>query len=125
MVALQLIIIYIFSQIDVTADLIHETAYLVVAFLAFSSALIIILTNLGSNLGVFDSGQKYLVATTLRLLMSMVFVLILVYNGVENKITFVINFFLLYLSYMLFEIIPIMSNLREISEGTDKQSKND
>lgn len=125
MVAVQLAIIYVFSKIDDTSALVHETAYLMVGFLAITAILIIVFNTIGTNLGLFDSGQQFLVATTIRLLMSMVFVLVLVYNGVENKITFVINFFLLYLSYMLFEIIPLMTNLREISGGTDKQSKND
>ncbi len=123
--AVQLGIIYIFSNNENLSFLVHESAWLMVLFLV-NTAIIIHFINLKAfRSDTYERAGQLFSTITFRLLSSMFFVLIMVYFGIENKITFVLNFFLLYLSYMLFEIITIMSNLREISAGTDKASKND
>ncbi|MBK6265842.1 hypothetical protein JKA74_12430 [Marivirga sp. S37H4] len=125
MAAVQLAIVFLLSQNEKLSFLIHESAYMMVGFLAISMFLIHLLNIKAFKSDTYERGGQLFAAITTRLLLSMSFVLVMAYLGIEDKLTFIFNFFVLYLSYMLFEIITIMSNLREISAGTDKASKND
>jgi hypothetical protein len=47
-----------------------------------------------------------------RLLVSLVFVLVALWGGDENILWFVVNFFTIYLLYLLFDIYSLITNLR-------------
>lgn len=55
--------------------------------------------------------QMSMVKIVLRLLSSMVFILILIYTY-EDKFNLVVQFIILYLIYMIFEIVEALTNLR-------------
>ncbi|WP_188467197.1 hypothetical protein [Marivirga lumbricoides] len=121
----QISLIFIFSSTESLAFLVHESAYLMVGFLFVSMSFIHFVNGIAFRLEPHKRGGQLFAAIIMRLLMSLVFVLIMVYFGIEHKVTFALNFFVLYLSYMLFEIKGVMTNLREISATTDKAFKND
>lgn len=123
--AIQIILIFTLSQVEPLAFLVHDSAYIMVGFLAVSMLFIHFINVKAFQSETYERGGQLFAAITIRLLMSMVFVLVMVYFGIEHKVTFALNFFVLYLSYMLFEIKGVMTNLREISATTDKAFKND
>ncbi|WP_228527708.1 hypothetical protein [Pararhodonellum marinum] len=57
-----------------------------------------------------------LLGTIIRFLASIVFIGVLLYLGVENLILFVVNFFVVYLLYLLFDIYALITNLRPHSK---------
>jgi hypothetical protein len=60
----------------------------------------------------FNSVSIILGSTVLRLILSLLFVFILLWGGDENILWFVINFFIIYLLYLLFDIYGLITNLR-------------
>lgn len=122
---MQVCIIFILFQIESLSFLVHDSAYLMVGFLAVSMLFIHFINVKAFRSDTYERGGQLFAAVIIRLLMSMVFVLVMVYSGIEHEVTFALNFFVLYLSYMLFEIKGVMTNLREISATTDKAFKND
>ena len=63
----------------------------------------------------------FLGLTVLRMLLSMAFIGITLYMGIEDRVLWVVNFFAVYLFYLVFEITTILSNLRAISGEGEKQ----
>lgn len=55
-------------------------------------------------------------AIGIRLLGSIGFVAVMLFLGQENLILFVINFFVVYLFYLLFDIYMLIANLRPNSK---------
>lgn len=51
-------------------------------------------------------------STVFRLLVSLTFVLVALWGGDKNLLWFVINFFTIYLLYLLFDIYSLITNLR-------------
>ncbi|MFL0684345.1 hypothetical protein CLV31_1276 [Algoriphagus aquaeductus] len=60
--------------------------------------------------------QIKLLGMVIRILSSLGFIAILVVMGVENIILFIVNFFILFLFYLTFDIYTFISNLRPISK---------
>ena len=54
----------------------------------------------------------YLATTVFRLLISASVIFFALINGVEDRITFVINFAVVYLAFLGFEIYSLLTNLR-------------
>ncbi|WP_375585094.1 hypothetical protein [Cyclobacterium xiamenense] len=61
---------------------------------------------------MFHSVSVILGTTVLRLLLSIGFVFLILLPGDENLLWFVIDFFLIYLLYLLFDMYGLISNLR-------------
>ena len=59
----------------------------------------------------------YLTTVVLRLIFSLVFIGLELYLGIKNQEIFILNFFVLYLCYTIFEIWNLSRNLRQNSEG--------
>ncbi len=53
--------------------------------------------------------------TLFRMLASIIFITIIFFQGLENQIVWIADFFAVYLFYLVFEIYSIISNLRAIS----------
>lgn len=71
------------------------------------------------NIDAQSRPNLFIAITGIRMIMSLIFVLIVVYNGLENRAVWVANFFAIYLFYLVFEIYSIMSNLRAISNEAE------
>ncbi|WP_209332286.1 hypothetical protein [Lunatimonas salinarum] len=51
-------------------------------------------------------------STVFRLIVSLLFVFVLLWGEDENLLWFVVNFFIIYLLYLLFDIYSLITNLR-------------
>ncbi len=73
------------------------------------------------ELGIKDNNKNfiiiYLTTVVLRLIFSLVFIGLELYLGIKNQEIFILNFFVLYLCYTIFEIWNLSRNLRQNSEG--------
>lgn len=69
-----------------------------------------------SNIGEENSVPVILGAGLIRLLASLGFVFVILWMGTENILWFVVNFFVVYLLYLLFDIYMFITNLRPHSE---------
>jgi hypothetical protein len=64
------------------------------------------------RLETFHSVSVILGTTVLRLLLSIGFVFLILLPGDENLLWFVIDFFMIYLLYLLFDMYGLITNLR-------------
>jgi len=69
-----------------------------------------------SSIGEENSVPLILGAGLIRLLASLGFVFVVLWIGTENILWFVVNFFVIYLLYLLFDIYMFITNLRPHSE---------
>lgn len=93
----------------------HEKKWYILGFFAALSFLqnTLISQVIGDKKGQFI--QFYLTFTVIRLVASILFVGFFIWKGTANLTMFLIDFFVLYLCFTLFEIISISSNLRRFS----------
>ena len=105
-----------------TESVIHNGLLSIVIFSAFLGLLIAFMAGWGlQNLDAQTRPNLFIAITGIRMIVSLIFVLIVVYNGLENRTLWVANFFAVYLFYLVFEIYTIMSNLRAISNEGEKK----
>jgi len=60
------------------------------------------------------SVNQIILSTIFRFLFSILFIFVFIYSGVENVFLFVINFLVVYLLFIIFEISILLLNLRHI-----------
>lgn len=109
-------LIYILQQIEGADRLIHSQIWGIVIFSVILALIIVVMNHWGlKNLDPQSRTNLFLGTTVLRLLLSMGFIGITLFLGIENQILWVANFFAIYLFYLVFEIYTILSNLRQIS----------
>ncbi len=97
-------------------SIIHEDIWMILAFLATTTYLVGIISIWllkGSSENLL---QVKLLGMVTRILASLSFIAIMVFTGTENILLFVVNFFILFLFYLVFDIYVFLANLRPISK---------
>ncbi|HEV7348712.1 hypothetical protein [Telluribacter sp.] len=94
---------------------IHPTIWYMLAFFLGVSFLIHRLMEMGFKNNREKFVQFYLSTIIGRLLLSLIFVGVFLYLGVDNRPAFILDFFALYLFYTGFEIFGLYRNLRRNS----------
>lgn len=61
----------------------------------------------------------FLGTTVFRMLLSIIFITLQFFQGLENEVIWIVNFFVIYLFYLVFEIYSIISNLRANSNDAE------
>lgn len=95
---------------------IHESIKKIVSFFLVLTWLTGIFTHYLLSISKENSVNILLGAIGIRLLGSIGFVAVMLLLGQENLILFVINFFVVYLFYLLFDIYMLIANLRPNSK---------
>ncbi len=114
-------IVFGLQQMESTAQFIHEKVWSIIIFSAILGLIVVIIGDWGiRNMDAQSRPNLFLGLTVLRLLLSMGFVGIVLFVGIEDRIIWVANFFAAYLFYLVFEIYSILSNLRAISTEGEK-----
>lgn len=67
----------------------------------------------------YDFHNAFIGNTTIRLLVSAILFLVYFLNVKENRLSFVITFFVFYFIYTVFEITSLLANLRSNSKRVD------
>ena len=96
--------------------LLHQQKWVILSFFVAYSVLFNRIIELGFKEKRKNFIQFYLATVALRLLLSIIFIGIELYRGLQQQELFVANFFVLYLFYTIFEIWNLNSNLRQNSE---------
>lgn len=110
------------QQVPGTEGVLHSGLLSIVIFSACLGLLIAFIAGWGlQNLDAQTRPNLFIAITGIRMIISLIFVLIVVYGGLENRTIWVANFFAVYLFYLVFEIYTIMSNLRAISNEGEKK----
>ncbi|MBO3698898.1 hypothetical protein [Roseivirga sp. E12] len=114
-------VVFGLQQMESSAQFIHEKVWSIVIFSAILGLIVVIIGDWGiRNMDAQSRPNLFLGLTVLRLLLSMGFVGIVLFVGIEDRIIWVANFFAAYLFYLVFEIYSILSNLRAISTEAEK-----
>jgi hypothetical protein len=93
-------------------DWVHETMWTILSFFVLLTWLTGMFSHYLLELSKENSVNILLGAMAIRFLASIGFVAILLFMGTENLILFVVNFFVIYFFYLLFDIYTLISNLR-------------
>ena len=98
-----------------SGHIIHDGVYWIIGFLWLLHTVIQLAGHLLRDYLDIDTPLIALAGVSARLIISLFAMLIVVMSGVENMVILVINFSVIYFLYLLFEIIPLLSNLRRNS----------
>ena len=115
------LIIWALSFLQGSDRFIHDQVWGILIFSALLGFLVAAIASWGMR--SFDAQSRpnvFLGLTVLRMLLSMFFIGIVIFAGVDKKVLWVANFFGIYLFYLVFEILTILSNLRAISTEGEK-----
>lgn len=94
---------------------IHTYKWYMLAFFTALSFLFHSLVDQGKRNDNEKFIQYYLASVVIRLLACVIFVLVFLLKGLDNKTIFLLNFFVLYLCFTVFEIYLLSTNLRRFS----------
>jgi hypothetical protein len=104
-------IIYLLQEF-IRPDWVHETMWIILSFFVLLTWLTGMFSHYLLELSKENSVNILLGAMAIRFLASIGFVAVLLFIGTENLILFVVNFFVIYFFYLLFDIYTLISNLR-------------
>ncbi|RPA69809.1 hypothetical protein EF405_00495 [Cyclobacteriaceae bacterium YHN15] len=108
-------LVYLISDI-LQLPWIHESIWKIISFFLILTWLTGIFSNYLLEISKENSVNILLGAIGIRFLSSIGFIAIMLMLGQENLILFVINFFAIYLFYLLFDIYALIANLRPNSK---------
>lgn len=109
------------QQLEDSHRFIHPQIWSIVIFSAILGLIVVAIGDWGiKNMDAQSRPNLFLGLTVLRLILSMAFIGIMVFAGLEDRIIWVADFFAIYLFYLVFEIYSILSNLRAISTEGEK-----
>jgi len=97
-------------------QIIHESIWSIFGFVAGLAYLLAVVTRWLYLKSPENLLSLKLLGMIIRILSSLGFIGILVVLDLENIILFIANFFIIFLSYMIFDIYIFISNLRPISK---------
>ena len=101
-----------FMQLVLPGRWIHEKIWAILIFYSLLTALTGIVSIHFLKKDKLNSVSVILGGAVFRILVSLVFVLVALWGGDENILWFVVNFFTIYLLYLLFDIYSLITNLR-------------
>lgn len=106
---------FIFELFEVTDHYVHTYINEIIIYSA-----LIALVVAGFNWLIIKGRENFismvLVSTVIRMLLSIIIIMVLLLRGPDRILVLLINFFIVYLIYLLFEIYNILANLRRISK---------
>lgn len=108
-------IIYVIQNF-IMPSWIHENVWKVLSFFIILTWVTSAFSHYLVSLNKENSVNIILGAVGVRFLASLGFIAIFLFLGVENIILFVVNFFIIYLFYLLFDMYGLITNLRPISK---------
>lgn len=95
---------------------VHESIWKIISFFLILTWLTGVFSHYLLSISKENSANILLGTIGIRFLASIAFVVIMLVLGQENIILFVINFFVIYLFYLLFDMYGLIANLRPISK---------
>ncbi|PZX59697.1 hypothetical protein LV84_00906 [Algoriphagus ratkowskyi] len=95
---------------------IHVGIWKILGFLALTSYLVGVMSIWLLKDSTENLLQVKMLAMVIRIIASLSFIGIMVFIGTENILLFVVNFFILFLFYLVFDIYTFLANLRPISK---------
>ena len=98
----------VFGYLNTSAFVLGQTYYIILAFFSIQT---IVLFRVDQLAPVQWKVQVSLVKIVLRLLTALIFFTVLLYTS-ESPINTVIQFIVIYLIFMIFEIVEALTNLR-------------
>jgi hypothetical protein len=111
-----LIIVFFSAKYLGIEYLIHQKKWLILGFFVAFSFLFHRVIEFGLREKQKNFIPFYLSTVVLRLILSLIFIGIELYLGIQNQELFILNFFVLYLFYTIFEIWNLSRKLRHNSE---------
>lgn len=114
--AILAVLIFGLQQVELEKELIHPRVWSIMIFSTLLGVLVVAIAHWALNsLDAQSRPNIFIGLTVLRMILSMVYLAIVIFLGLEDKMVWVANFFAVYLFYLVFEIYTILSNLRAIS----------
>lgn len=96
----------------VSADVLHPSLHWIIVFFWAMSMIIHVISELAHKPLEMDMSLILLGGVTARLLIAIVAMVTVALIGIADRSLFIINFAVVYLCYLVFEITSVLSNLR-------------
>jgi hypothetical protein len=90
----------------------HVHKWFLLIFFFLLNLLTTAFIHLGINKNKENLAVFYFGAMIFRFFISLMVAFVFIYKGVDEKVMFVINFFVFYLLFLMFEIYSLLTNLR-------------
>jgi len=110
-----LIIVFFLAKYIGFEYLLHPKKWLILGFFVTFSVLFHRVIEFGLREKQKNFIPFYLATVVLRLILCVIFIGVELYLGLQQQELFILNFFVLYLFYTVFEIWNLSSNLRQNS----------
>jgi hypothetical protein len=110
-----LIIVFFLAKYIGLAYLLHPSKWLILGFFVAFSLLFHRVIEFGLREKQKNFIPFYLATVVLRLILCIIFIGVELYLGLQQQELFILNFFVLYLFYTVFEIWNLSLNLRQNS----------
>lgn len=111
-------LVYAISQTEV--HILHSYKWFFLCFFYLQTVLTTIFIQMGMNANKNNMAVFYFGAMIFRFFISVSAAFVLVYKGIDDKVLFALNFFVFYLLFIMFEIFPILTNLRPNLSSSEK-----
>ncbi|MCH7409545.1 hypothetical protein MM239_09070 [Belliella sp. DSM 111904] len=95
---------------------VHDAIWKILSFFALLTWVTGAFVHYLMRISKENSSNILLGATAIRFMASLGFIVIFLFLDVENIILFVVNFFVIYLFYLIFDIYGLIANLRPHSK---------
>lgn len=114
-------IIYLFSLSESLSVFIHSSVWIIL----ICSAVIALVVAVYNTYAITASAQSFvplfLVSMLIRFFLSIAVIGFLLFKYQDLRVVLVVNFFVIYICYLVFEIYSIIANLRQISKPRSDQ----
>jgi len=110
------------------SGIIHQGAYFIILFFYLLTLITHYLSVSALREGHDRFALVFFASITVRLLISLAVVLTVLLKGLPQKITFIVNFAVVYLAFLIFEIYALLttlrSNFQKRADNAEKHYKN-
>lgn len=119
--AVLMLIVAGLQQLPAADKLIHPGIWTIMIFSAVLGLIVVWVGDWGMrNMDAQSRPNLFIGLTVLRLILSMGFIAIIIFSGLEKRVMWVADFFVVYFCYLAFEVFNILAILRAISREGEK-----
>lgn len=91
---------------------IHDMVWYILLFILFQTLISVWITYLGARKSQQALVKYALAATVIRLTLSILVIFIALQIGVDHRLSFALNFLIVYFTFLAFELISLLATLR-------------
>ncbi len=110
-------LVFLLLKLELFSRFVHPYIHTIMIYSWVVAILVAYFSHIISKIGGTSRYVTIILGSTaLRMVLSIILLIILLLRDPEERLILIVNFFIVYLSYLLFEIYSIITNLRTFSK---------